>query len=238
MKLKQTDVKIGSEGYYNYFGDSDCPEELEKHKYTIIDETRVSWIATSADGHTVKIPKKTLRCWDSIQSIQIRIETEALKNELIELLKYRNDDFDIISLKFIKDILLNKIELKCPPPKEYKILSLLKSTFRDQMRDAFTQYIASDRWRNTKNEVKHRDGSRCKDCKRKIEEGVCHHQSYANWGKGNFEEIADCTWLCLKCHAKRHNNYVDEETPFWAKRFYKDYIIELDELKKIFMNEI
>ena len=232
-------VQIGSTGYYNFFGDADSAEDLELYKCTIVDETSRSWIAKRANGVTVKVPKKSLNGWQSIEEIKEKNEISKAKRAILKILEDDyNFNFDLSTLKFIEIALKKRIIIHDFWVKKHQKILLNKPEFREAMRNAYEHYIASERWKNTREEVRKRDQLVCQDCNELTKRGVCHHKSYENWGKGNFEEIDDCVWLCQQCHAKRHNCYIDENTPFWAKRSFDGNIIELEDLKSMYMNEI
>ena len=110
--------------------------------------------------------------------------------------------------------------------------------FREIMRIAYIEYTGSYFWQEVRQEVKSRNNSKCVDCGAETENGTCHHVSYKHWGKGNYEEIDDCVWLCKKCHNSRHNRNMDEPPPFWAKRNFDRIIIDEKELHSVCMHEI
>jgi len=103
-----------------------------------------------------------------------------------------------------------------------------RSVFRDVMVISFQMYTSSKQWKNVKDQLYKKYNMICQDCHKKIiENSICHHLSYENWGKGNYEEVLDCILLCQKCHSKRHRHPSNEDSPspFWTSRYYWSQII-------------
>lgn len=96
---------------------------------------------------------------------------------------------------------------------------MLVSQFRDKMIVIFQDYIKSNEWRRLRLEVIKRANGKCVDCGEDIESrGIVHHEYYDDWGKGNYEEIMSCVYLCESCHTKRHHKMDPQLVPFFAKR--------------------
>ena len=89
---------------------------------------------------------------------------------------------------------------------------------RKKMLEIFNIYNHSNEWQRVRKQVKERDKNTCVDCKKYVENGISHHTKYDNWGKGNFEEVKDCVYLCIPCHIKKH---VKMLIPFWARQNMK-----------------
>lgn len=93
--------------------------------------------------------------------------------------------------------------------------------YRYLMAEAFHGYIASKEWGYVKQRVMERDDYRCVDCKTELPDGkggVIHHEHYDDWGKGNYEEVLSCVYLCKKCHNNRHKQTdMKLKVPFWGK---------------------
>jgi len=89
--------------------------------------------------------------------------------------------------------------------------------YRLAMRELYIHYQNSKNWHEVVKAVKERDNNTCRDCGKKDCKLIVHHESYDNWGYGDFREIKDCVLLCEKCHNKRHRNF-SVDVPFWASR--------------------
>lgn len=98
--------------------------------------------------------------------------------------------------------------------------------YRDLLQDIYVLYQSSALWRDVVSAVKERDGRLCTKCGEMPKKGVVHHLSYQNWGKGDQEEIDDCTYLCVPCHNKEHRN-MTVEVPFWANRNNPEVRLEI-----------
>jgi hypothetical protein len=234
---------IGSICYPAFSIDENADEgHIEQFKVMIIAETSRSWVAVRSDGYELKIPKKNpkIRGWLTFNGIIHHIQVRKLRNQLVDLLSKEN----LLSEKHA-EILANTIKLLKGAitynegKNEFCYENLVrKAKFRNAMRSVYESYQASDQWKNVVAKMKRNAGFICQNCNKSSVIGACHHKSYKNWGKGNYEEISDCIWLCHRCHAIRHARHSDEEPPFWAKRFYHDYVIDSEQIKEIYLNEI
>ena len=98
----------------------------------------------------------------------------------------------------------------------------MNSYYRDVMRKAFLEYMASPEWARVRMNVLVRDR---KQCQRKWsgcygQGNIVHHLNYDNWGKGNVEEVMDCLLVCSPCHEKEHADG-RIAVPFFAKQNYR-----------------
>ena len=112
------------------------------------------------------------------------------------------------------------------------------SVYRDAMVAVFISYLKSKQWKEIKNIIYKKYNWECTKCLKPIsaKTSICHHLSYENWGKGNYEEILDCILLCRKCHANLHSKNINTIIdPFWASRNYDSKIIKL---KDLYLSEI
>jgi 5-methylcytosine-specific restriction endonuclease McrA len=68
----------------------------------------------------------------------------------------------------------------------------------------YDEYMLSEDWQYVRKQVFKRDSYKCKMCG--LFASDCHHESYDNFGSGDWDEIDDCISLCHKCHNEIHNN--------------------------------
>jgi len=88
--------------------------------------------------------------------------------------------------------------------------------YRATMVDVYRAYQHSNEWRLLTERVKKRDNNCCRECGEKVNKnGVVHHCSYDNWGKGDALEEADCLYVCKGCHTHLHKS-TPIDVPFWA----------------------
>ena len=102
----------------------------------------------------------------------------------------------------------------------------MSSDIRETMVNAFRKYISSEEWKAVNKEVIKRDKGVCQNCGTTEKNGKvvwqAHHIDYLHFGKANYEEIADCTLLCKRCHSKIHSSLdIEGKVPFWAQRKYE-----------------
>lgn len=108
--------------------------------------------------------------------------------------------------------------------------------YRDVMREVYEAYHGSYIWREVVKAVRERDEGRCRKCGLVPDEGITHHTSYENWGKGDSYEIGNCIYLCKSCHNAEHNKQDQLDVPFWARRSTGEVRSEI--MHKLFMHEI
>ena len=103
-----------------------------------------------------------------------------------------------------------------------------QSKYRSIMRLMFEEYIASKEWKKCREKVKKNASGICAKCGEFIgDSGIAHHQDYEHWGKGNFQEVRSCLYLCKKCHNKMPHDNV----PFFAKQNFDHTYPEWQELQ-------
>lgn len=77
---------------------------------------------------------------------------------------------------------------------------------RRERKKAYRCYLASEHWRNIRDEVLVRDRWACQDCKATKYLAV-HHLTYERLGH---ERLSDLETLCRSCHYQRHFEGFDE----------------------------
>lgn len=99
-----------------------------------------------------------------------------------------------------------------------RVDGMLVSEVRNIMIQTFKEYMKSEEWNRLRLEVIKKSDGKCVDCKDEIDSGgIVHHEHYDDWGKGNYEEILSCVYVCKKCHVKRHAKTDSQIVPFFAK---------------------
>jgi hypothetical protein len=106
------------------------------------------------------------------------------------------------------------------------------SRYREELHRVVTLYYASSEWDTVRREVRERDGDVCRECGKDAPDGICHHSEYLHWGKGNYEEIRSCLWVCGRCHRKVDHSGV----PFFMKRSFPDDLYAIQSLKDPVLN--
>jgi len=69
-------------------------------------------------------------------------------------------------------------------------------------KEAYREYLKSEKWKELADEAKERDGHRCVVCNSKKGLEVHHRQYPAIWG---IEPLSYLTTLCAACHGLFHN---------------------------------
>lgn len=81
--------------------------------------------------------------------------------------------------------------------------------------DAYAEYLQSEHWKTLRRAAIDYYGNACVLCGAKGSKVDVHHRLYVRRGK---ERLRDLTVLCRDCHAKHHDQPVDDDVPFGPPR--------------------